>query len=474
MTTPTRAQAEAHYAQQASFAAACVAAIRELFRLSPAAIPTRVATFQYAAAASASRWVANLIDESPLVRPEAFAGWTSEGLPVADALAPILADLARAKESVAAEFYRLERAVASQVADAGRSASQVEFSSRPNWTNYVRMLSAPSCSRCAILAGRIYRDIEAFQRHPNCDCVMVPVASWQEAHDAGLVSSFRDAFSRGEVTGLSKADQRAIRDGANVNRVVNASRGTTRVGGLAVTSSLTGNTGKYRMRPEAIYKIAGDDFVKRLQLLKRHGYIGNEVDPGSFIDGPSRETQLPDLRPGQHEAFNRVDEQMRAAGGSGGGANVPPVSNQGASSDDEFDASTHLDALKVHLDERQALHITRGDSGGGGHLFGTKPNEPGRKVTWFPVDWDATKAREAVLRAATTDRRLARWNRGRVFINAYGEVEGIRIKVRISPTGAILTGHALDGPGVVRAVLSRDGAVTTKTLEYGANREVQW
>lgn len=474
MTTPTRAQAEAHYARQVSLAAACVAAIRELFRRSPAAVPTRVASFQYAAAASASRWVATLVDEAPLVRPEAFAGWTSEGLPVSDALAPILADLAKAKESVAAEFYRLERAVASQVADAGRSASQVEFSSRPNWTNYVRMLSAPSCSRCAILAGRIYRDIEAFQRHPNCDCVMVPVTSWQEAHDAGLVSSFRAAFGRGEVTGLSKADQRAIRDGANVNRVVNASRGTTRVGGLAVTSSLTGNTGKYRMRPEAIYRIAGDDFVTRLRLLKQHGYIGNQVDQGSFIDGPAREAPVPNFRPGQDAALRRLDEQMRAAGSSGGGANVPPMGNTGASSDDEFDASTYIDSLEVHLDERQAHHITQGDAGGGGHLFGTKPNEPGRKVTWFPANWDAEKALGAVLQAATTDRRIARWNRGRVFINAYGEVDGIRIKVRISPTGAILTGHALDGPGVVRAVLSRDGAVTTKTLEYGANREVQW
>jgi hypothetical protein len=62
----------------------------------------------------------------------------------------------------------LDRIVTTQVTDAGRAAESLEAVVRPSVTHYVRMLVPPSCSRCAILAGRVYKSATPFQRHPHC------------------------------------------------------------------------------------------------------------------------------------------------------------------------------------------------------------------------------------------------------------------------------------------------------------------
>ena len=59
-----------------------------------------------------------------------------------------------------------DRLVTSLVADAARGAESVSIATRPR-VGYVRYLSPPSCSRCAILAGRFYRWSTGFLRHPG-------------------------------------------------------------------------------------------------------------------------------------------------------------------------------------------------------------------------------------------------------------------------------------------------------------------
>jgi hypothetical protein len=180
---------------------------------------------------------------------------------------------------------QIEQLIEAEVRDAGRTASQVEFVSRPDWTNYVRMLNPPSCPRCTILAGRIYRDLEEFARHPGCDCVMVPVEDWESAHDAGFVSSPQEAFDKGHVRGLSKADEQAIQDGADITTVVNASRGMVKVTafGRRVKATTYGTTKRaawrkanptrlVRLRPESIYEFAKDR-DDAIRLLTLYGYI---------------------------------------------------------------------------------------------------------------------------------------------------------------------------------------------------------
>ncbi|MDF1603389.1 hypothetical protein [Nocardioides sp. YIM 152315] len=305
MATPSLSQARSHYDRQRKIVGAAVLAVRSLFRRRRpmAEVVNTVAAYQFASATAAVRSVAAMAeDRAPLTNPRAFMGVSSLGFPISEPIVAAIDQIVPAPveplpdtwwEDAAAFVAEVEQLIASEVADAYRTASQVEFVVRPTWQNYVRMLNPPSCPRCAILAGRIYRDLEAFRRHPGCDCVMIPVQDWESAHDAGYVSSFQQAFERGDVRGLSKADAQAITDGADPARVVNATRGTstpgittayrTEVFGRRVKATHDAATKRsawrkanptrlVRLRPESIYEFA-EDHDDAIRLLRLYGYL---------------------------------------------------------------------------------------------------------------------------------------------------------------------------------------------------------
>lgn len=307
MSTPTLAQARRQRARQQSIVALGVKALRKLFATTPKPTVPQIAatgaTYQTAAAlASTSAIAAYAGDRTPLTIAQAFAGVSSLGFSLTEPIiatidrrvpAPVEAMPAPWWDDAQAFMADLERLFASEIADAGRTASQVEFVARPDWQNYVRMLTLPSCKRCVGLAGRIYRDLDAFQRHPVCDCVMVPVQDWEAAHDEGLATTPEEALKRGGVTGLSHADAKAIEDGADFNAVVNATRGTrapgitnaytTTIHGHKVKATHEGTTKRaawrkanpsrlVRLRPESIYQFA-KDHDDAVRLLKLYGYI---------------------------------------------------------------------------------------------------------------------------------------------------------------------------------------------------------
>jgi hypothetical protein len=151
---------------------------------------------------------------------------------------------------------------------------------------YVRMLDPPSCDRCAVLAGKWYRWNAGFQRHPLCDCRSIPAP---EATSDDLTTNPQAYFNS-----LSKKDQdeyfgvanaQAIRDGADMGRVVNAQRkGAVYVAdnGHHYTRAGTSRRGRARARNAApvlrptvwqIYRDSnGDRDVARL-ALKQFGYV---------------------------------------------------------------------------------------------------------------------------------------------------------------------------------------------------------
>lgn len=159
--------------------------------------------------------------------------------------------------------WQFDQLVGSLVQDAGRAAEGVAIAARPR-IGHVRMLNPPSCSRCAVLAGRVYRYSTGFLRHPGCDCVMVPTT----LANPNLVQDPKDLMRRGLVTGLSKADQQAIRDGADFGRVVNVRR---QAAGMRESGRALSRRG--RPTPEAIYRDAGDDRERALALLQQAGYL---------------------------------------------------------------------------------------------------------------------------------------------------------------------------------------------------------
>lgn len=218
-------------------------------------------------------------------------------------------------DAMAAGAFSADLIVRTQVADAGRVADGVELTSRPRLHGYVRMLTPPSCSRCIILAGKFYAWNTGFDRHPRCDCVHIPAPD-DDLEDlrTNPKQLFESMTAAEQDKTFTAAGAQAIRDGADMNQVVNARRGANGLspagaritaaevrvlrGGrdrgrlqpvdvfgrptLVTTEGTTvrgaagtrlGAARPPRLMPESIYKIAGDDRDEAIRLLRRFGYI---------------------------------------------------------------------------------------------------------------------------------------------------------------------------------------------------------
>ena len=149
---------------------------------------------------------------------------------------------------------------ASLLEDAMRAAESVAVAVRQD-VKHVRFVNPPCCSRCAVLAGRVYRWSTGFQRHPGCDCSMIPVLT------AGPAQNPNDLVERGLVRGLSKADIQAISDGADLNKVVNV---RLRSAGLRESGRVIARRGQ--LTPEGIYRAAATQ-AEAAELLRAAGYI---------------------------------------------------------------------------------------------------------------------------------------------------------------------------------------------------------
>jgi hypothetical protein len=237
------------------------------------------------------------------VIPEALAGIAADGRPL-DSL--LYGAVVRARETDASSLAQrlatggawLDTIVHTTIADTARQAASVAITARPR-TGWIRMVNPPCCARCAVLAGKLFKWKQGFQRHPRCDCRHIPYAE-SDPFDPGIRIGPED------VKDLSAVQRRAIADGADMNMVINASRGrsglyttegTTR-GGWAShvkrelfrqrgdvakeTATPAGQRGyikKYVVRrtgprptPEAIYRFA-DSREEAIKLLAANGYI---------------------------------------------------------------------------------------------------------------------------------------------------------------------------------------------------------
>lgn len=181
-----------------------------------------------------------------------------------------------------------------QVSDAARNAGSVRMASRGRPSGFVRMLNAPSCSRCAVLAGKWYKYDAGFARHPGCDCRGIPAdedTAGDLTTDPYEYFESLDAAEQDRI--FTNAGAAAIRDGADLFQVVNARAGMyTTAGGSKVTHSGTTKRGSYgstqvrdksgggrytraisqRMMPEEIYK-RSNSHAETVRLLEQYGYI---------------------------------------------------------------------------------------------------------------------------------------------------------------------------------------------------------
>lgn len=244
-----------------------------------------VSSAQGIAAASAGVYVDDALEAQGLaaaaegrVSVTALAGIASDGRNLADLLyRPAVRTLAaigagyKPSRAMTAGAVDLDMIVRTQIADAGRAATSVAITARPRVAGYVRMLSLPSCSRCIVLAGKFYRWNAGFRRHPRCDCRHIPAAENATDLRTDPMAAFRSMEQAEQDRMFGKAGAQAIRDGADLSKVVNARRGiTTAADGRLYTTESAGR--RPRLMPEQIYRDARDR-DDAIRLLRLHGYL---------------------------------------------------------------------------------------------------------------------------------------------------------------------------------------------------------
>lgn len=236
----------------------------------------------------------------PAINASRFAGISSDGRALEELLVGAVArsferlnrgDSAETALKAGSDF--LTMVAATQISDAGRAADQVaitavqpETGEKVTRFGWVRMLQPPSCGRCAILAGRFYRWNDGFQRHPMCDCKHIPVAEDVAGDLTTDPQQYFDSLTKeqqDELFGVRVSQ--AIRDGADINQVVNAA---TRPGamftadnGRRYTREGTTRRGVYGRRrskvlrptPWQIYKDAKGSREAAIRLLREFGYL---------------------------------------------------------------------------------------------------------------------------------------------------------------------------------------------------------
>jgi len=286
---------------------------------------------------------------SGVLNPNAFLGYAGDGRPITGLLgltvtraattyddlldaagalpkgAPTRRELAEMALGSAQDYADLIfNEIIAETARAAESAATVQR----EWVEgYVRMLNPEGgkrsvpCSRCVILAGKFYLWNDGFERHPLCRCIHIPWGEKSDTDPRTNPSALFDSLSEAEQDkAFTKAGAQAIRDGADMNQVVNARRGMavaghrgsgTRLvtsegatrrgwygGGYAakkygyeqwfkaagttarnvgrrgaVANYTERRTNRARLMPEQIYQIAGNDHGKAIELLRQYGYF---------------------------------------------------------------------------------------------------------------------------------------------------------------------------------------------------------
>ena len=158
------------------------------------------------------------VEPAAAFQPRSLAGIAPDGRSLAELLYGSVVHARTAKVDALPQRLMvgrnwLDTLVQTSVADAGRDAAKVAVTVRPH-VKWVRIVSPPCCGRCAILSGRVYAFSQGFQRHPKCDCTMLP-QTVADPFAAGRTIDPRD------VTDLTGKQRAMLAQGHGLTRVVN-------------------------------------------------------------------------------------------------------------------------------------------------------------------------------------------------------------------------------------------------------------
>lgn len=156
----------------------------------------------------------------------------------------------------------LTMATLTTLADTRRMVYQADIMQRPTLTGFTRMLNPPSCKDCMILAGKWFRWNTGFERHPNCDCIHIPAAeniAGDLRTDPNALFDSMTPREQEQVFGRSEA--RALREGADIYKVVNQSNRKLSTANSAI---------------DTIYRNAGTR-TNAVKMLQEQGFILNRA-----------------------------------------------------------------------------------------------------------------------------------------------------------------------------------------------------
>ncbi|MFB7739578.1 hypothetical protein ACFC08_35565 [Streptomyces sp. NPDC056112] len=207
------------------------------------------------------------------------------------------------QEAMLAGQMQLRRIVASEVASAGSGAVGVAIAANRSTTGYVRTVRAGACGRCVILAGRWYRWNADFQRHKRCQCYGVPATEARPGRRTDPMKFFHSLSRAEQDRRFTAGGAQAIRDGADIFRVVNSRRSLRVVDayGQRVVSTLEGTT-----RRGEFYQLMRAEEERRTGI--RYARTAADVEQGL----PRFKLRTPRLTPGEiYRLAESRDEVIR-------------------------------------------------------------------------------------------------------------------------------------------------------------------
>ena len=158
------------------------------------------------------------------------------------------------------------------MADTRRQVYHADIIQRPSLGGYARMLNPPSCARCTILAGKWFAWNKGFLRHPRCDCIHIPASeSVGEDFTTDPTEYFNSLSSAEQDRVFTKTGARAIRDGADVSRVMNVHQR-----GLGTAKGKRRFGTPSRMTVDDIYRTAGTR-SNAIRMLQAEGYVNYQT-----------------------------------------------------------------------------------------------------------------------------------------------------------------------------------------------------
>ncbi|WP_405673264.1 hypothetical protein [Streptomyces sp. NBC_01530] len=272
-----------------------------------AAMVRAVAAGQLVAASTGQKYVEAMVrmdglssdymEQASRVDARSFSGAASDGraldsllyLPVIRTKTLIGGGLTL-QEAMTSGLFQMQRIAASEVADAGRGAASVAMIANRSVTGYVRTVRSGACARCAILAGRWYRWNADFERHRRCQCFGTPATEARPGRHLNPMSFFKGLSRTEQDRRFTIGGATAIRNGADIYKVVNAGRSvqTLDAYGQKVVATLEGTT-----RRGAFYQQMLREAEQRTG--QRFARTGADVEQGL----PRFHLRTPRLTPGE-------------------------------------------------------------------------------------------------------------------------------------------------------------------------------